>query len=137
MANEAVLRDRFSAPINMSCFDNLAMEKGTIVVLSGPRGVKASLADGDVFAGILHREKIANDGRTQCAVFVDGIFDCRVESGAATIPAGTQVGLSGPNSLKVFTPGDSEDGTVVGRLLEEVNGVGTIQTTQVIVGRGP
>ena len=31
MANEAVMRDRMSPPINMACVDGLAMEKGTVL----------------------------------------------------------------------------------------------------------
>ena len=136
MVNEAVLRDRMSAPINMHCQSGLGMEKGTILAFSGPRSVKPSAADGDVFAGILHREKIAGAGRDQASVFVDGIFDCTTQGGGGSIPVGTQVGISGPNILKIFTPGDSEDGTVVGRMIQEA-GAGDTEVNQVIVGRGP
>lgn len=134
MANEATLRDRMSAPINMFCEDGHAMEKGSILKLSGPRGVGLSTGDGDVFAGILHREKIALDGRTQCSVFVDGIFDMTFTGPQVT--QGSHVTISGPNILKVFTAGDSEDGTVVGKVLETVSS-GDTTVNQVMIGRGP
>ena len=130
MTNEAVLRTRFSDPINMACTE-LAMEKGTILKLSGARGVGASAADGDVFGGFLAREKISGDGRTQVAAFFDGIFDCQFDT---AVTQGAQVTISGANILKVFTAGDSEDGTVVGRVLETVAAAGGYH--QVLVGRG-
>ena len=129
MTNEAILRDRMSEPINMLCGET-AMEKGTILKLSGPRGVGPSSTDGDVFAGILHREKISGDGRTQAAVLIDGIFDCVFDT---AVTQGADVTISGANILKIFTAGDSEDGTVVGKVLETVpDGGGTYQ---VLVGR--
>ena len=130
MANEAILRDRMSDPINMACVDGLGMEKGTILTFSGPRGVKASNADNDPFAGILAREKIVGDGRTQVPVFVDGIFDCKIQD---AVPLGSQVSISGPNILKVFTAGDSEDGVAFGKILEEA--VAGDNTMQVMIGR--
>lgn len=129
MANEAVLRDRMSDPINMECTE-LAMEKGTLLAFSGPRGVKPSAADGDIFAGVLHREKITGDGRTQVPVFVDGIFDCACQG---AIAIGEQVSFSGPNILKVFTAGDSEDGVAFGKSLE-VNTAPTA-VNQILIGR--
>lgn len=129
MANEAVLKDRMSEPVNMACTE-LAMEKGTILKLSGPRAVGPSGADGDLFAGILRREKISGDGRTQAAVFLDGIFDCVFDT---AVTQGADVVISGPNILAEFTAGDSEDGTVVGKVLETVTDAGG--TMQVLVGR--
>jgi len=129
MANEALLRDRINDPINMACVDGLGMEKGTILKLSGPRGVGPATADNDTFAGILHREKIAGDGRTQVPVHVDGVFDCVIQ-GAVT--QGADLTISGPNILKVFTAGDSEDGAVVGKCLETVADTGNT-TAQVLL----
>ncbi len=134
MANEAILRDKMSAPVNFNCGET-AMEKGTIVILSGPRDVGPSASDGDVPIGVLAREKIAGDGRLTVPVLLDGIFDCTVQAGGGAIPKGTQVGISGPNILKTFTAGDSEDGTVFGRLLEAASAGDEV--LQVLVGRGP
>ncbi len=128
MTNEAVLVDRFSEPINMAC-NETAMEKGSIVVYSDGREVKLSSSDNDKFAGILRREKIAGDGRTQCAVFVDGVFDMKVDTACAI---GDDLVISGPNVLKKYTSLDREIGQVVGRAMEDVTGADTIH---VMVGR--
>jgi len=130
MANEAILRDRMSTPINMACVDGLGMEKGTILTFSGPRGVKPSASDNNPFAGILHREKIAGNGKTQCSVLIDGVFDCVFDS--AVTQAG-DVSISGPNILKAITSLDDEKGYVVGKVLETVTSAGG--TMQVLVGR--
>lgn len=135
MTNEAKLRDRMSEPVFFGCVDGLGMLKGTILKLSGPRGVGPSGADGDIFAGILSREKIKDDGRTQVPVFIDGIFDMAFIGPAVT--QGSHVTISGPNLLKVFTAGDSEDGTVVGKLIDEDTSIGTGVLSQVMIGRGP
>ena len=121
-----------SDPINMACVDGLGMEKGTILKFSGPRGVAPSAADGDVFAGILAREKIASDGRTQVPVFIDGVFDCTFTG--TVVPQGSQVSISGPNILKIFTAGDSEDGVAFGKLLETTTAV-SLEVNQVQIGR--
>jgi len=132
MANEALLRDRFSDPVDFVCSDNLGMEKGTILMLSGARTVYPTAADGNVFAGILAREKIGGDGRTTASVYVDGIFDCAFVGPAVT--QGSQVSLSGANILKVFSAGDSEDGVAFGKILETSTAGDT--TNQVMIGRG-
>jgi len=105
---------------------------GSIVAVSGPRGVAPSAADGDVFAGILAREKIASDGRTQVPVFIDGVFDCTFTG--TVVPQGSQVSISGPNILKIFTAGDSEDGVAFGKLLETTTAV-SLEVNQVQIGR--
>jgi len=126
MANEAILRTRLADPVNFTCNDDHAMEKGSIVFLSGARTVWLTAGDGNQVIGITAREKIAGDGRTSVPVYLDGIFDCVVID-AVTI--GSQVGVSGANILKVFTAGDSEDGTTLGNVLETC-AAGT-QTVQV------
>ena len=127
MSNEALQRDKISEPLNFACTET-AMEKGTILKLSGARAVGPSSADNDPFAGILAREKIAGDGRVEVPVFVDGIFDCYFDS---AVTAGQDVTISGANILKAYTTLDDEKGYVVGKALEDVTGSGTIQ---VLVG---
>jgi len=126
MANEAILRTRFSDPINFGCTET-AMEKGTILKLSGARSVGPTSTDGDVCIGVLAREKIAGDGRTQVAVFVDGIFDVQCDHTIPAIALGSQVGMSGANVIKIFTAGDSEDGTTLGNALEANTAEGYMQ----------
>ena len=119
MANEAIQKDRMGTPINMKCGET-AMEKGTILMISADREVGPSASDGDVFGGILRREKIHGDGRTHVPASFDGIFDCVFDS---AVTLGADVTISAANILKTFTAGDSEDGTVVGKVLQTV-GVG-------------
>ena len=123
MANEALLRDRFSDPVDFTCYDTPGMEKGTILKLSGSRHVGATSADNDVAIGILAREKISGDGRTQVPVYLDGIFDCYVLGGAA---AGDDLVLSGANILKKFTTLDDESGYVIGKALEAADTAGEV-----------
>lgn len=131
MANEAVLRDRFSDPVDFTCYDTPGMEKGTILKLSGARHVGACSADNDIAIGVLAREKISGDGRTQVPVYLDGIFDCVFDS---AVGIGAEVSISGANILKAITTLDDEKGYVFGRVLEPVTAAGG--TMQVLVGRG-
>lgn len=120
MANEAVLVNRMSDPIDFICEDSVGIEKGTLVAFSGAgsREVVATTGagEGEVFAGIVAREKIASDGRTRIAVFVDGIFDITMANGTATV--GQLMHTSGANIIEPATATDVEGGKVVGKILE-------------------
>ena len=130
MANEAVLKDRISNAIDFTWWnDAVGAEKGTILKLSGARIVAATSADNDPVIGILAREKIANDGRTQVPVYINGIFDCYVDTNTA-FAVGSQVAISGANIVKGITTLDDEKGYVFGRFLE-TPAVGFVQ---VLVG---
>lgn len=118
MANEAILRDRFSDPVDFTCYDTPGMLKGTLLKLSGARLVGACSADNDVFIGVLARDKISGDGRTQVPVYVDGIFDMYCDANVVAITPGVQVTISGANIIKIYTTLDEEKGYVVGRALE-------------------
>lgn len=131
MSDEAILVDRIADPINFSCVE-LAMNKGTIVQLSGARGVKATDSTDDVVIGITGREKIVADGRLSVPVFLEGIFRCKVAVGA-TIPIGTPVAMSGANLIKELTTDDDEDGFILGRALEAGTSGGTCE---VLLGHG-
>ena len=100
MANEAILRTRFSDPVDFTCADGVAIPKGTVLQLTDPRTVSASSADNEIFAGICARDKIASDGRVTVPVFVDGIFDITLAAAGATA-VGHQVNITGAN---VFGP---------------------------------
>lgn len=103
MANEAVKKQWNGFAYNFYCADATAIEKGTILKLSGDREVAASSADGDIFAGIAAREKVANDGRTQIAVIRDGIFDMTMADD--TCNAGDIMKISGAN---LIAPADDD-----------------------------
>ena len=116
MANEASVRDRLGNAVDMTWFsDSVGALKGTILKLSGARTVGAASADNDIFVGILGRDKIAGDGRTQVPVYISGIFDCYFDAACA---AGNTVTISGANILKIYTTLDDEKGYTVGKLLE-------------------
>ena len=132
MTNEAVQKQRISDPINFPITE-VAVEKGTLMQFSGgDKTVKASSST-DVFAGIMRREKIAGDGRTQAALFFDGVWDLRA-GGNTTITAGELVKLSGANLIEGdVVEADIILGEVVGKALEGVT-VGTAKTIEVLVG---
>lgn len=83
MANEAILKQEYSLPIQRTCADGTGIEQGAILKLTD--GNTAALADGDedYVAGIVQTEKIASDGTTSVSVYIDGVFDL-VLSGSVT-----------------------------------------------------
>ena len=136
MANEATLRLRMSNPISMTCADGTAIAKGALLQLTEPRTVSASSADGEFFFGVAAADKIANDGRTQVAVFIDGIFDITTVASPAAIVAGEPVKIAGANLIDLAddsTIGNAAE--VVGVALETVTATAQ-ETIQVLMGRG-
>lgn len=117
MAFEAVLRTRLDDPIDFTVADGAGIEKGTVGKLSDPKTLAASSGSGDVFAGIVAREKAANDGRTTLAAFRRGIFDIYVASGAA-VTVGQWVSTSGANVIKTATEAEIAAGKAIGIALE-------------------
>lgn len=75
MANEAVLRNKLADAVDFTCSDSVGIEKGELLALYDARTVSGCTGTASVLAGIAAREKIANDGRTQIAVYQQGIFD--------------------------------------------------------------
>lgn len=122
MTNEAILRYAPSAAGNviqdMTVNDNYSIDKGAFLTLIDPRAVSGTLASGAVCAGICARDKIAGDGRTRVAVYVQGDFDV-VASGA--IALGAPIVLSGdtnfPNTVKAALTSNS-GAAVIGYALE-------------------
>lgn len=130
MTNEAILRQEFSLPINFTCADATGIEKGAILKLSDP--MTAALSDGeeDYIAGICATEKIANDGTTSVAVYIDGLFSMKLSGsvtagqavakavnsnvikaadatcvGAKTLGIALETGVEGDNILVKLNPG--------------------------------
>jgi len=135
MASEAIQRVRRSNPANYTCADGAAIAKGTLMVISGDRVAAASSADGEFFVGILARDKIANDGRTTCAIFFDGVFDITTVASPATIAIGEAVKIAGANLIDLAddsTVGNKSE--IVGMSQEAVTA--TVQETiRVDIGR--
>ena len=136
MAGEATLKLRTHDPVDFTCADGTGIEKGTLLKLTTPRTASATTGTGNEFlAGIAAREKIANDGRTQIAVFRRGIFDMYC-SGAIT--AGDQVcaciGTTFPNyvaSGSILTSGAAVLGTAL-----ESGAAGSVVEIDVSIGMG-
>jgi hypothetical protein len=132
MANEAILRVRLSDPIDMTCTDGNAIEKGAILWLEDPLTVSgASVTNvGKPFAGIAAREKIASDGRTRISVYRNGIFDC---TASGVITAGELVFLSGLNLVSGISRTAASEmshisgGHVIGVALETASDTEVIQ----------
>ena len=103
MADEAILRVRFSDPVDMTCADGTAIPKGTLLELKDPRTVEIAGAN-DLVMGVCARDKIANDGRTQVAVYIDGIFD--MTDAGAGFSVGTAVAAAGANEVKTAVATD-------------------------------
>ena len=120
MSNETTLVLKRSEPIDFIVTET-AMEKGTICMFSGPRGVAANTGTGDVIAGIARREKIASDGRTRLSIFTGpgDIFRMTAAAGP-TIAAGSIVATSGPNLIRLATSAEHILGKSFGKALEEI-----------------
>lgn len=130
MANEAVLRNRVDEPIDFIVADGAGIEKGTVCKLADPRTASASTGTGDVFAGIAHREKINEDGRTRLALFRRGVFDMTVNA-SNSVTIGTWVATSGANLIRNATGAEIDAGKGIGIALE--SGAAS-EVIQVMVG---
>jgi len=119
MANEAILRDRLEHPIDFTIPNAQAVEKGSLMSLHDPRICSGARIPAQVIAGIAAREKVANDGRTQLAVFRKGIFDM-VASGAITIGAPVMSASDGTwtNTIKQALGIAASGAVIIGHSLE-------------------
>jgi hypothetical protein len=129
MANEATLKLKMDEPIDFIVADGAGIEKGTICELTDPRTAAANNGDGDIFAGISAREKIANDGRTRLALFRRGVFDLKVGAVGATL--GTWVSTEGVNTIKDATEAEIAAGKAIGIALETG---AAAETIEILVG---
>jgi hypothetical protein len=83
MANEAILLQEYSLPVNFTCADGTGIEQGAILKLSDSNTAALSDGDEDYVAGVLQTEKIASNGTTSASVYIDGVFSVMV-SGSVT-----------------------------------------------------
>lgn len=101
MANEAVIIELCGqpkgVPVRYAIGNAVAVEKGTLMKMSGARACAVALADNDLFAGIAAEEKVANDGATSIGLWTKGIFD--LKTNANSIAVGERVKLSGANCV--------------------------------------
>jgi len=119
MVSGAILRQRTEDPIDFECADQLAFEKGAILAMdtANSREVSGAVLIGAPCAGILAREKIANDGRTRVAMFQRGVFSV-VASGA--IKVGDPVSIAGGavEPANENSTGDASGARIIGHALE-------------------
>lgn len=119
MANEAVLLAANNATaIDMSCPNEVGIEKGALLKLSGDNTVITS-AGADIFIGIAAAEKVAADGSTRIGVYPRGCgadFDITCSSSAVTL--GAVVALSGVNVIKDAIEADFPNGKAFGQTYE-------------------
>tara|TARA_Y100000310_G_scaffold299097_1_gene333632 strand:- start:566 stop:967 length:402 start_codon:yes stop_codon:yes gene_type:complete len=117
MANEAsiieLLGDDGEA-INFSVFNNEAIPKGTLCMLSGAGTRQATLSVDDpnlVFGGIAATEKESGDGQTTLGLFTKGTFYL---TASGVINRGQMVSLSGVNTVAMAELSGS---SIVGKAL--------------------
>jgi hypothetical protein len=109
MADEAILRNKFSEAVDFTCADGAGIPKGSLLTFTDPRTVAIAAANNPVI-GIAAREKVANDGRTQIAVYLDGIFDMTDSGSGVTV--GQSVAAAGANEVKTAVAADVASETV-------------------------
>lgn len=121
----ARLVDRRSEATSFTCAEAVGIEKGALLKLTDPRTAVLNDTSGSVIAGICAREKIGGDGRTEVAVFTDGIFAMLV-SGSVTI--GLAVSAAG-SSVDAVTnaPVTRKGRMIVGTALTTTSNNGTAQ----------
>jgi hypothetical protein len=104
MANEAILLQEYSLPVNFTCADGTGIEQGAILKLSDPNTAALSDGDEDYVAGVLQTEKIASNGTTSASVYIDGVFSVMV-SGSVTAgqALATSSSTTGSNILVAAT----------------------------------
>lgn len=105
MASEWTLVTRMEDPIDYVVADATGIEKGTLLKMTDSGTAIAHSAAGDMCAGVAAREKIANDGRTELAVFKRGRF-IATSSGVITIGAPIKGGVKA-NTVIAATATDS------------------------------
>ncbi len=89
---------------------------GALTVLTGDHTVQASSGGtlGSVWGGVAAVEKLALDGSTTIAVYLDGVFDMQVAGGNGAVTRGTKVTFSGANLIKDATEAQVNAGQWIG-----------------------
>ena len=114
----AVLLFETHPPIRVNCALGAAFEKGDCVTFTGATTnltVAITSANGDIMAGIVAEEKIANVG-TSVSVYRNGIFKVEAGTGGATI--GLLQSIIAKNEFTNAAATDNENGIAWGRALE-------------------
>jgi hypothetical protein len=126
MALEATLLVELEPAVSFTCADGAGIEKGAILKIADPNTVSIAGTDNDPVIGIAAEEKIANDGKTQIAVYLRGIF--KGTAGAAGVTAGNAIicdASTGDNNEIVNADVNSEN--IIGRALETATDLQTFK----------
>lgn len=109
-----------------TCSDALALSRGTLVSLIDPMTITmanlftGAATAGTGFAGVVIRDKEANDGATQVAVLLEGVMDARA-SGA--INAQDAVYCAGNDEVRVLTTAQISAALTVNTLNSHMLGI--------------
>lgn len=131
-------------PIRYNIADTVAIEKGTLLGISGAAvnryadardgefviATARAAADSHPFAGIAATEKVANDGQTTIGCWTKGLFDLTAVSkfgGEGAIRPGTLVVLSGTNLIRAAIATDVISGAILGKAMEDIAAAGVGQ----------
>ncbi len=126
MADELTLRVRTGEPVDFTVSDGTAIVKGTLCKMTDGRVAVESDGDTDIVAGVAARDKVASDGRTQLAMFREGIFEGT--AGVAGVTVGSAIITdSATSSANRLVNADVNSENIVGIALETATSGNTFQ----------
>ena len=126
MALECTLIVETELPVSFTCANGTGISKGSLLKIADPNTVSQAGSDNDPVIGIAAEEKIANDGNTQIAVYMGGIF--KGTAGAAGTTAGQAIicdSSTGDDNEIVDADVNSEH--IIGRALETATDLQTFK----------
>jgi hypothetical protein len=133
MANEATLQFETGVAIPFTVADGTAVPKGTLLKITDPMTAIITSAAGDALAGIAGEAKIASDGNTKLAVYMEGIF--RMTAGGS-IAVGDSVMSETGGTNEVLTATSAKEGREILGTSLEAAGDGETFLVHVNIGGG-
>ena len=118
MAKEHILVHETSLPVPFNCADGTAITKGTFCKMTDNMTAIISDGDGDVVAGVVQSDKIANSGQG-VSIYRSGIFRAYAQG---TITVGDAL-------ITNASTGDSNDLATAGVNAENIVGIALESTT--------
>jgi len=109
---------RIGEPLPFTVADGTGIEKGSLCALTDPRTASAvgAATEDQIIAGVLAREKVASDGRTQSAVFRNGWFEA---TSSGVIFIGDRLVSAGGNTVQRANNASFSGTAFLGTSLEE------------------
>jgi hypothetical protein len=126
MALECTLLVETAPPVSFTCANGTGIAKGSLLKIADPDTVSQAGTDNDPVIGIAAEEKIASDGNTQIAVWLEGKF--KGTAGAAGVTAGQAIicdSSTGDDNEMVNADVNSEH--IIGRALETATDLQTFK----------